>query len=40
MIQKKRKNQKAFKNREILIEDLKKDYEKYKLRLAKTRGLS
>ena len=31
---------KNYKNREINIEDLKKDYEKFKLRLEKKRGLS
>lgn len=37
---KKRKSQKAFINREIYIEDLKNDYEKFKIRLEKKRSLS
>lgn len=37
---KKRKSQKAFVNKEILIENLRKDYDRYKIRLEKRRGLS
>lgn len=36
----KRKAQKPFANREINLETLKKDYEKFKIRLQKERGLS
>ena len=32
---KKRKSQKAFVNKEIFIENLKKDYDKFKIRLEK-----
>ena len=39
-ILKKRVAQRPFVNREITIENLKKDYEKFKLRLEKKRGLS
>jgi hypothetical protein len=37
---KRRKSQKVFVNREIYIEDLKNDYEKFKIRLEKKRSLS
>lgn len=37
---KKRKSQRQFVNKEILIENLKKDYARYKIRLEKKRGLS
>lgn len=37
---KKRIAQKPFVNREISIENLRKDYERYKIRLEKSRGLS
>lgn len=37
---KKRKYQRPFINKEIFIENLKKDYEKYKIRLEKKRELS
>lgn len=36
----KRKAQRPFVNREIYFENLQKDYEKYKIRLKKKRGLS
>lgn len=36
----KRKTQKPFINREITLETLKKDYEKFKIRLDKKRSLS
>lgn len=39
-ILRKRKAQKPFINREIHVENLKKDYEKFKIRLQKERGLS
>jgi hypothetical protein len=37
---KKRKSQKAFVNREIFIQNLIKDYDRYKIRLEKKRNLS
>jgi hypothetical protein len=37
LLMKKRIKQKAFINREIFIEDIKKDYEKIKIRLAKVK---
>ncbi len=36
----KRRSQRPFVNREISLENLKKDYEKYKIRLEKNRGIS
>ena len=36
----KRRSQRPFVNREISLENLKKDYEKYKIRLEKNRNIS
>lgn len=36
----KRKSQRAFVNKEIIFDNLQKDYEKYKIRLEKKRSLS